>query len=403
MDGNLVDEAQDLVDRLAARLRQSVAVDDPAGNLIAVSRHFGDADSYRVRLMLDRRTPREYRDYFTSYTRDAATAPVKVPARPDLSLAARIGFPIRGEAGIVAFLWLIDLHKPVPHDLIEQYCARLAHVLSTRRSGDVSHSDSVALEQHLRKLLAGTRPVGPGPPIDADGRFVALVHYAEPTSSATDGQVGRVFRDITQSTADLGVSLVCTAELDGCSVAVYQSARSALLADAQIDDWLLEEARRFIGDSPPRSGYGLSGLGELEDVRRLFARAALAAFTCLHVYREQNVVGWAQVEALAAMLTHRSAEPDAGPTAALAALLRDPENTAFSTVGAVLASGRNRGPADILHVHRTTLHYRLRQITELTGLDLAIPADRFLALTVWLRIALQASPLADLAESASPL
>lgn len=402
MDGNLVDEAQDLVDRLAGRLRQSVAVDDPAGNLIAVSRHFGDADSYRVRLMLDRRIPREYRDYFISYTRDASTSPVKVPARPDLSLAARIGFPIRAETGIVAFLWLIDLHKPVPTDLIEQYCARLAHVLSTRRSGDASPTNSVALEQHIRARLSGTSPVGPCP-ADADGRFLALVHYAEPTADASTGHITRAYRDIAQSTADLGVSLVCTAELDGCSVAVYQSARSAVLTDAQIGAWLLEEARRFIGDSPPRSGHGSSGLGELADVRRLFARAALAAFVCLHVYREQNVIGWAQVEALAAMLTHRPAEPDTGPTAALAALLRDPESTAFSTVGAVLASGRNRGPADILHVHRTTLHYRLRQITDLTGLDLAIPADRFLALTVWLRVALQASPLADLAECASPL
>jgi PucR C-terminal helix-turn-helix domain len=401
VDGNLVDEAQDLVDRLAARLRQSVAVDDPDGNLIVVSRHFGDADPYRVRLMLDRRIPREYREYFTSYTRDAAASPVKIPARPELSLAARIGFPIRNEAEIVAFLWLVDLNKVLPQDLIERYCARLAHVLSARRGSDVSPTNAVALEQQIRKLLAGHLPADL-PPESGGGahpRYVVVARYTEDSARSPEHQDTRMFREVAKSTADLGVSLVCTAELDGCLVAVYQSDPTEIVTDAQVGDWLLDETRRFLGDQLARSGCGISESGELHDVRKLFARAAQAAFICAHLYREESVVTWAQVRALASLTTQEAASTDIGRTEALDSLLRDPERFAFDTVGAVLRSGRGQSPADILHVHRTTMHYRLQQITELTGLDLAIPADRFLAFAVWLRVAVDTSPLGELVKS----
>ncbi|WP_193043109.1 helix-turn-helix domain-containing protein [Mycolicibacterium baixiangningiae] len=399
MDVNLVDEAQELVDRLADRLRQSVAVDDLHGNLIVVSRHFGDADPYRVRLMLDRRIPREYRDYFTSYTRDASTSPVRVPARPDLSLTARIGFPIRGEAGNVAFLWLVDLDKPVPQDLIERYCSRLAHVLSARRRDDVSLPNAVALERHIRALLAGERPFDLPPETGAaarSSRYVAVAHYAE-TATASERPVMSAFRDVARSTADLGVSLVCTAELDGCSVAVYRADEPGA-AGSDAREWLLDECRRSLGGAPGRFGCGISRFGELDSVRELFARAAQAAFICLHLYHKEDVVAWDQVAPLASLTTHDPSSLD-GRTESLDSLLRDPESFAFVTVGALLRSGRSRSPAEILHVHRTTLHYRLQQITELTGLDMAVPADRFLGFAVWLRVAMHASPLEELVKT----
>lgn len=396
MDVNLVDEAQELVDRLADRLRQSVAVDDPHGNLIVVSRHFGDADPYRVRLMLDRRIPREYREYFTSYTREASASPVRVPGRPELSLTARIGFPIRGEAGNVAFLWLVDLDKPVPQDLIERYCSRLSHVLSARHRDDVALPNAVALQRHIRALLAGQRPIDLPPGTGAtatSSRYVAVVHYAE-TATASESGVMRAFRDVAQATADLGVSLVCTAELEGCSVAVYRADEpTAVGSDTR--EWLLDECRRSFGDAAGRFGCGISGFAELGRVRELFARAAQAAFICLHLYHEDDVLTWDQVAPLASLTTHDPCGLD-GRTGALDSLLRDPESFAFDTVGALLRSGRSRSPAEILHVHRTTLHYRLQQITELTGLDMAVPADRFLAFTVWLRVAARTSPLKEL-------
>ena len=398
VDGSLVDDAQHLADRLAARLRQSVAVDDPDGNLIVVSRHFGDADPYRVRLMLDRRIPREYRDYFTSYTRGATTSPIRVPANPQLSLAGRICFPIRNDTEIVAFLWLLDLDKALPQELIEHYCARLAEVLSARREREDSSAHAMALEEPIRRLLAGHRPgvvlseAGVEPAV-VHRRFNAISHYAE---AGPEPGIARAFRQVASATTDLGVALVCEAEMHGCSVAIFQSERTEHMTETHVRGWLLDETRRVLGSDPSQSGCGVSAAGDLTEVRRLFARASEAAFICRHLYRAESVMSWDAVRHLAALTAADLSDPDSGRTAALIALLLDPDSFAFDTVGAVLRSGRDQSPADILHVHRTTLHYRLQQIVELTGLDLAVPTDRFLAIGIWLRVALHRSPLADL-------
>ncbi|MBU8825619.1 helix-turn-helix domain-containing protein [Mycolicibacterium goodii] len=402
MDGSLVDEAQHLVDRLAGRLRQSVAVDDLDGNLIVVSRHFGDADPYRVRLMLDRRIPREYRDYFTSYTRNASDAPIRVPANPKLSLAARICFPIRNDDDNVAFLWLLDLDKVLPEELIEQYCARLADVLSARRGRKAADAAANPLRNRIRKLLAGQRPADVLADA-ADGsaasgcRYAVIASYAEPTGHHLDSDVQR-FREIAFITTDLGVSLACTAELDGCTVGVFESAAGC--AVGQSENLLLDAAGRQFAAGPDRTGNGISEFGELADVRRLFAHAALAAFLGVHVHRTEKALSWREIQPLAALVGGDLPATDTCRSGALASLLSTPESFAFETVGAVLRSGRDQSPADLLHVHRTTLHYRLQQIVELTGVDLAVPADRFLAFGVWLRVALRLSPLADLAASA---
>ncbi len=401
VEGTLVDEVQQLADRLADRLQQSVAVDDPTGNLIVVSRHFGDADPYRVRLMLDRRIPRECRDYFMSYTKDATAAPVRIPASPQLSLAARICFPIRNDNVNVAYLWLLDLDKALPQELIEQYCARLAQVLSERRGRQDPAVPTMSVEQPLRRLLAGDLPadVLSDPGIDMAAlqrRHIVVAHY---TGDGPDRDMARRFRRVAGSAADLGVTLACTADLHGCSVGVFHTDAAEPGAESHVSGWLLDGTRRILTDRPGGAGCGISAAGECSEVRRLFARASLAAFICLHLYRAENTLSWDQVRPLAALIAGDVAEAGSGPTAALTTLLLDPDNSAFDTVGAVLRSDRDHSPADILHVHRTTLHYRLQQILELTGLDLAVPSDRFLAIGSWLRVALSNSPLAELARS----
>jgi sugar diacid utilization regulator len=259
----------------------------------------------------------------------------------------------------------------------------------------------LALEEPILRLLAGHRPTEALSDTGAEAglaqqRYVAISHYSE---AGPERDSARMFRQIASATADLGISLACATDLHGCSVGVFESESRERTTDTQIRDWLLDETRRALGGREARSGCGISAAGELSEVRTMFARASQAAFICLHLYREESVVSWDQVAPLASSIAVDVPGADSGRTAALTALLLDPDSFAFDTVGAVLRSGRDQSPADILHVHRTTLHYRLQQIVELTGLDLAVPTDRFLAITVWLRVALSVSPLAGLVKS----
>ncbi|MGB3484887.1 MAG: helix-turn-helix domain-containing protein [Mycobacterium sp.] len=399
MDLRLVDDVQALVDQLADRIRQSVAVDDPSGHLLAVSRHFGDADPYRMRLMLDRRIPAGHREYFAGFTRDAGDEPIRVPANARLSVAARVCFPIKHDGDIVAFLWVMELQHPIPEDVVRRYCARLANLLISRRQlpSAEPNTDINALAQ---RLLAGQKAESPPKDFSSGpSEFVVVAHYNSTTDSATgdsgSADVERIIRSAARNAADVGISLACTTRREGCTVAAYQIAGEVNADRHEAAAWLVDEVRRLAGPAELGAGFGVSPPKALRTLRRNFARAALSAFIGAHLYRNQAVLSWGQVRPVSAGLL---APHDGGETCstALQAAFLDADGFAFDTVGAVLGSGRGVNAAELLHVHRTTLHYRLAQITEASGLDLAVPADRFLVFTTWLRVALMRSPIGAL-------
>ena len=114
------DELQAIVDRLAARLGRSVAIDDPSVRLIAASRHFGDEDPPRIRVMLSRQADRAMVAHAESCGIFRAEQPVRLPARPDLDLHPRICVPIRWSRQLLGFLWLIDPDGSLGEDVISQ-------------------------------------------------------------------------------------------------------------------------------------------------------------------------------------------------------------------------------------------------------------------------------------------
>lgn len=403
MHPRLVDAVQALVDQLAERIRQSVAVDDPAGNLIVVSRHYGDADPYRMRLMLDRRIPPGYREYFTKFTRDAhGDEPIHVPANPDLALSARTCFPIRHDGDIIAFLWVIKRSRPLPEDVIAKYCSRLANHLASRRQAPALDPGTTIGATVLRLLSGQAATASPTPLAveeHGDAEFVVLARYGVAAQDIHDEVVERVIRPAARNAADVGASLACTTERDGCTVAVFQLTGSSHRVRRDSAGWLEDEVQRIAGDSDLGSAFGISPSKPLRNVRRCFAKAALTAFVGAQLYRQEGVLTWRQVRPFAMGLL--ASDHLAGArVSSLNAMFDEADGFAFDTVAAVLRSDRGCSPADLLHVHRTTLHYRLQQITETTGLDLAVPADRFLVFCAWLRAALLRSPVGALVDDA---
>jgi hypothetical protein len=83
------DELQGIVDGLAARLGRSVAIDDPSIRLLAASRHFGDEDPVRIRVMLSRQADGTIVEYAKSFGISRSEVPVRVPGKPELGLRPR--------------------------------------------------------------------------------------------------------------------------------------------------------------------------------------------------------------------------------------------------------------------------------------------------------------------------
>ena len=98
---------QEQVDTLARTLQRSVAIDDVGINLVAVSKHFDDADDARVRAILARTLEEDSCQYLFSFgivaTRDKI---VRIPECRELGFKERSCYPIRWQERTLGYLWL---------------------------------------------------------------------------------------------------------------------------------------------------------------------------------------------------------------------------------------------------------------------------------------------------------
>ena len=174
--------------------------------------------------------------------------------------------------------------------------------------------------------------------------------------------------------------------------------------DGEILERLTETASLVLGHLPGPAGAGISGSVELVGLRRACRAAAPTAFISRHLHRHCRVLKSSSITSTSASLRAALDVPESPQIEALKGLLADADGFAFDTIGALLQSTGSQGQlTELLHVHRTTLHYRLAQIEQHTGLDLQAPADLCLAADLWLRVAVRRSPLAPLlTEYADP-
>lgn len=403
MSETYLDEVQRLVERLSSQIRRSVAIDDPDGSLIAVSRHYGDADNFRIRLILSRRSPPQYREYFRSFMSATMSAPVAVPANDDLGLFPRICFPICKNSMAFAFLWVIDTGEPLRESLVLSYCDRLAELLHERGLHDDRVVDPV-VSQFLSSLLAGesgdrTRPQKPGlARVSRTSRFLVVAAHAPHDVRSQESAQG-VLRALPPLVMDLGLHLACLSVVHDCAVGVYDVNAPEPPAEAIDEDRLVSEVSGLVARRHAEGRFGLSPLCGVSRIHRSFAEAALASFLCTQLFQEARVLSWRAVEHLGMFI---SSGRSFGTTPGLCALdtaLRDPADFTFETLEALLHHETTEAAAESLQIHRTTLHYRIARIQEKVGLNPRDPADRFLYTALWLQVAADRSGLSHLLAS----
>lgn len=419
MDSRFRDEVQVLVDGLAGQVQQSVAIDDPAGNIIAISRHYGDEDGYRLKLVLERRILPAYRDFFDPWVAGLVAgvheSPMHVPAAPDLHIVGRVGYAIRDRDRVIAILWFIDRGRALPEELIDEHCEMIADLLGERGRAGID-LDPEATRRGIIKVLSGEREPADDTVIwlaEARTQFTILVSPAitavpagAPASASAAGAAERdapspgPARILHPESAHL--SSVCAAEISGRSVQVYGGPLAAgggahkHPPAMRPGSAMLSDSATLPGAETRVRGTIVSAPVPLSRLRATFVEAALTSFIAEHLDRRTLVHGSARFRSLVPVLTN-------GPTSPLAAMLLDPDSSVFETVGGLLHSGGTQAQLlETLRIHRTTLHYRLRQITERSGLDLQAPADLMLASLDWLSVAVRRSELNELlAESCS--
>ncbi|MDA8435301.1 MAG: helix-turn-helix domain-containing protein [Actinomycetales bacterium] len=328
-------DVQAAVDALAAELSCPVLVEDPAHQPLWWSGS-DPGDEVRLRSILQRTVAPEAAAMVRRLRLDRATAAVRTPEVPEVAMRERWCVPLRAGGEHVGYLWVVDPEGRVGADRLPvlEECADLAStVLGATRTGSA--------DRERRRA----------------GLVDRLLHGPDEDAARELAELERLPYDVR----------VVVRESHGGS------------------GWLLPH--RMSGQAwsarsaPAPSGPALP-LAELSEAlrRALCVRRALAAGALLAAPVWDALGAWRLVVDAPAGL----AAADVHPGAAVLAARRRPD--LLETARAMLDHGGDVNAASaLLHVHRTTLYYRLDRIRDLIGVDLREGHGRTeLHLALWL-------------------
>lgn len=405
MDDRLKDEVQTLVDRLAAQVGQSVAIDDPDGNIIAISRHYGDEDGYRVKLVLERKILPDYRSFFDPYVQSLVQgmhdSPLVVPANVKLDVVGRIGYPIRSRGRVIAILWFIDRGGVLPEESISAYCLVLGEMLSQRNERG-GYLDTSRVAESVKRVLDGETVLDETALwlFEADTQFLVVATAKRISTIAKEREdptrdriaVESILRGLTRLAPGCDLSLAYMDEIAGELVAVYGLPNGA---PDSLGSRLASIVNDLLGEQSLPIVASVSESASVTNVRHLFVQASTSAFIGSHLERHTRSFTADSYSGLAAILHDSQVRTGSSRAVILESLITADDSFVRDTIAALLHSAGNQSEVlDRLRVHRTTLHYRLAQIQDRTGLQLNVPADMFIVTLVWLRCEFQRSDLA---------
>ncbi|MFI1105122.1 PucR family transcriptional regulator [Streptomyces melanogenes] len=390
-------ELQALVDELAERLGRSVAVDDPLVRMVCTSRHFGDEDPVRITTLLQGRADNAAIRHVLDQGVTQWSRPGFIDGRDDLGLLPRYVAPLRRRGHLLGLLVVVAPEKT----LREQETAAIAEA-----------ADAMAAQMHGEHIAADNRKT--------DERELALALVGADVAARTTARWRGKELGLLGSAEHVLVTVVqlsCATELVRHSEAALWAAleglrqtRSAqgLIAIGKeraillqlrdrppgLDEVaaqsarILDELRTFLDSSAdPVIGVGGRHSG-LEDAWTSYEQALVAARAARRLPSLNSVGDWELLGELAVLLQlpehalNTSLVPKPLRTLSEAHggdRLRDTLRCFLEHAGSIPRT------AETLGIHRTSLYYRLRQIQEITALDLDDGAHR-LILHLGLRI-----------------
>jgi hypothetical protein len=380
-----VNPIQQLIDDLAARLQRSVVVDDANVKLLYASRHYGDEDGVRRRAVLQRDAGARIIGYVLSQGVATWTTAGIIPGDDELQLHTRVCVPVRWRGTLLGLLMVIDRESTLTTaelSMITEAAQDLAALMTGEHPPEVDADaqalsdaldDLVASEPALHRAAVRTLTARLGDQDDRHVRGLRLNAYEGPVPT-TPGHVAAGFRHAIASEGAGRLAGTVIPSVHEREALLLITSRGKISNEA-ITGYASQLVARVNAVASGRfrcaAGVGGAGVG-LDQARASFRQAELAANAGRDLLL-RPVVDWADLGELAVLLQLPLAqlEQDCLPDEVQRLLAYDKDGRSVETVQAYLDhAGSAPDTADALHVHRTTLYYRLERIREATGLDL---------------------------------
>jgi PucR C-terminal helix-turn-helix domain len=380
---------QYIAEQLARDLHRSVIIDDAALRPLATTPQTGRLDRSRVEAVLQRQTNARHRRKLTELGVFSAREPVSIPGDPQQATLPRLCLPLLADDQLLGFLWLID-EPTLTTDQTRQAqaaAAQAAHLLAQRaiRSADqfAALSDLAdrlldaqeQVRQAAATMLAGQAALtGPPPYALAVIRPMADRPEPAPHPSQAAGKLRRAAGNLRLRTAP--GTLVPASPGENELVAITTTGA-------------LAELRRTVRalPGPPMAVGTCGGTAALADVHASLGNAQYAAHVAARVPQFRRAADWASLGAYTAF-QQLYCDPSAPERICpgISALLDQRAKTYRQTMRCYLeCAAQAQQAAAQLHIHRTTLYWRLARAAELVGVDLRQGEDRLklhLALTL---------------------
>ncbi|WP_406315628.1 helix-turn-helix domain-containing protein [Streptosporangium sp. NBC_01639] len=327
----IVHDVQNLLDSLAVTVGRGMAVDDLEGRVVAHSVHHGEVDQVRARAILSRSVPAEVAAWQEAHGVATVHEPIRVPANPALGMAARLCVPLLHRGRRVGSLWVIEGHGPLSPEEETRTVHDAVAIAALLDGGGGSHT--------LHRLLGGEITVRRAADVLGEGaiRVLAVRAGRAGLEEAVGDELARMRRPPAFTVLERHAVVLLNGGEDARALGESLAARTHGRVGASALHPGLESAREALGEA-------------VASARAAAAEPALGPVACwpdLGVYR-------------------LLAEPDA---ALLGALRAHP--ALVDTLETYLDRGGDaQQTARLLHLHRTSLYYRLARIEELTGRSL---------------------------------
>ncbi|MGV9775461.1 PucR family transcriptional regulator [Streptosporangium sp. NPDC003464] len=332
----IADDVQDLLDSLATAVGRGMAVDDPEGRVVAHSVHHGEVDQVRAQAILSRSVPAEVGAWQEAHGVATTSEPVRVPANPALGMAARLCVPLLHHNRRVGSLWVIEGEGPLTSEQEARTVRDAAAIAALLDDGGSSHT--------LRRLLGGEITAGRAAGVLGEGplRLLAVRGDQAGLGEAVGDELARMRRPPAFTVLDRHAVLLLGGGEDARALGELLAARAAGHA-------------------------GVSALHPgLESIRRAHREAAAAARAAAAEPALGPVARWPELGVYRLLA---EPGPETGRPGPLGPLREHPA-LAVTLETYLDHGGDAQETARLLHLHRTSLYYRLARIEELTGRSL---------------------------------
>ncbi|BAH50595.1 PucR family transcriptional regulator [Rhodococcus opacus] len=383
-------EIQPAIDEIANALGTGASLDDLTGRLVAYSVQHGHADDARVRALLNREVPEDIRAWEASHGTQTAVEPLIVQANPDLKMEARICVPLIHRGVRTGLLYVIDPLVPENPDrvaktvdVIAPQVELLATVLYEMASPhlDERHQREVEFFAACQGDAGALRSVESWPAVRSASSLrlaVSLFTSGPNVTEVSEARAAQV-RLASQQTVSRYPSVVAGSVQDTHSVVLLRPDNEANAALRLHQRLAAASGVGQPGDThTERLFTGVTeNIAAADELPEAYRRAVIAAQTAAVEPESGTIASWETIGPYRVIAT-RVLTDDGVVSELLATLIRgDSTGDLLDTLEVFYDQGDSvKAVADTLHLHRTSLYYRLNKIRDILGVDALNGATR---------------------------